>query len=321
MKHIPVPPALIDFIKTHQRFFLVSHIDPDGDCLTSSLALGKCLTEMGKEVKHLNSGPFARKEIKIFEPFFSQHVPSITTDTAVILLDCSSAGRVGNIASSIQNVPTAVIDHHSNGGDYGDVRFINATSPSTSILIQQVIESLDIPLSRELAELIFFGFATDTGFFRFLGENSHETFTLLAKLVEAGASPQKIHSQITGSVSLASRKHLGILLQRTESYHKGHFLYTWATYNDIKLLEPDDRDSASLYQQLMNVCDVEILLVLWEKTPGKTVGNIRTTGRIDAGELAAKYGGGGHVQAAGFSIEKSIQEIFSTIKDEIALFF
>ena len=321
MKNVPVPPALIDFVNKYQRFFLVSHVDPDGDCLASSLALGKCLQELGKDVAHFNPGPFGRTEIKELEPYFSQRLPEDISTAAVIILDCSSPDRIADLADGIHSLPKAVIDHHSNGGDYGDIRFINSTAPSASLLIQQLIEALGIEMSPEMADLIFFAFATDTGFFRYLGEHSQETFQLLSRLSEAGASPKKTYTQISGLVSLDSRKHLGMLLQRAESHYNGSFLFTWATYNEINGLKLEDRDSAALYHQLMKVREAEILLLLWEKESGEITGNIRTNSRIDAGKLAAQYGGGGHARAAGFSSNKPIQTVFTMFKENLASFF
>ena len=321
MIYMPVPQTLVKFIEKYQRFFLISHIDPDGDCLASSLALGKGLQRMGKQVSHFNSGPFGRQEIQAFEQHFAKQLPSNTLGGAVIILDCSHLDRLGGLAADIQALPTAVIDHHSNGGNYGDVRFINATAPSTSLLVQQLLEALGISLSKEEAELILFAFATDTGFFRHLGDNHQESFKLVAKLAAAGASPKKIYTQMAPNVSLKSRKYLGLLLQRAEAHFDGRFIFTWAIHDDIVTFDDEDQDSASIYQQLMSVEGVEIFLMLRERELGTTIGNIRTVDSIDAGELAASFGGGGHARAAGFSINKPIHSVFAQIKEGLTAIF
>lgn len=323
MIYEPVPSALIEFINRHQRFLLLSHVSPDGDCLASSLALGNCLQRMGKQAEYFNPGPLHSKDLQHLEQHFSLHLPENISDAAVIILDCSLPERIGNFAESITSLPTAVVDHHSSADndDYGDVRFINPSAPSASLLVQQIIEALGQELSREEAEYIFFAFATDTGFFRFLGAQSQETFKLLAKLTEVGVSPKQIHRMISGTVSLESRKYLGKLLARAEPYFDGRFLFTWASLDEVNSIDPSDRDSANLYQQLMNVHNVDILLVLWEKERSLIMANIRTSDHIDAGQLAAKYGGGGHARAAGFTANISLKDLFTKIKADIAGFF
>lgn len=323
MQYTPVPPPLIDLIASRDIFYLVSHVDPDGDCIGSSLALGEFLNRLGKKVEYFNEGPFGRREIMEFARFFH---PGFTTEhkgekdhAVAIVLDCSTLDRIGSLADDVADMTTAVIDHHSSGRDFGDVQFINPSCPSTSLLVQQLIESLGEKPTLKESEYIFFAFATDTGFFRHLGENTQASFQLVAKLVEAGASPRRMYEQISSGVSLKSRQHLGMLLNRVESRLNGRFLYTWENLEEIKRYGRTNRDSDSLYQQLMNVEGVEILLVLREEEPGKAAGSIRTRELIDAGKLAARFGGGGHARAAGFlsdlSVEETLNLVFPAIEE------
>jgi phosphoesterase RecJ-like protein len=322
MKYRAVPGELIEFISSKDHFLLLSHIDPDGDCIASSLALGKFLTRISKTVEYYNPGPFGRKEILEFEPLFSPRIPESATRRSgavgAVVLDCSTKDRIGALYDDLGDTPVAVIDHHSSGKQFGDIRFINSTAPSTSLLVQQLIEEMGYQVSLEESEYIFFAFTTDTGFFRHLGEQSQVSFQMIAKLVEAGASPRKVYQQISHGVSLESRKHLGLMLQRVEPHLDGKMLYTWETFDDIRKFGRPNRDSDTLYQQLLNVENTEIILVLREESPGSTTGSIRTSLTIDAGKLAEEFGGGGHARAAGFTIEKNLEETFAQLKSRIS---
>lgn len=321
MQFKPVPRELLTFLDKYKSYYILSHIDPDGDCIGSSLAVGKFLERMGKDIRYFNPGPFGRREINEFEDMFSPRLGEIDfrdgKDAGVIVLDCSTIDRIGKLADDIEGMEIAVIDHHSTGKTFGDVKFINPTAPSSSLLVQQVIEAMGEEPNREESEYIFFAFTTDTGFFRHLEDNTQVSFQMIAKLVENGASPRKIYQQISSGVSLASRKHLGLMLQRVESFFNGRLLYTWETYEDIARYGRPNRDSDTLYQQLMNVEDTEVLLVLREERQGFTTGSIRTARNIDAGRLAEEFGGGGHARAAGFSLEQPLEECFPSIKDRI----
>lgn len=314
------PQELIQFIDSHEGFLLLTHMDPDGDCIGSSLALGDFLSRIGKRVRHFNPGPFGRREILEYASQFERHVGNhdreFSASTAVIVIDCSSADRIGHLANEIDGLPIAVIDHHSTGKDFGDVRFINPSSPSASLLIEQLIEDMGYLPSESEANFMFFAFSTDTGFFRFLEAGSQESFRMVARLVEAGVSPRSVYQKIHQGVSLDSRRHMGFLLERCQSYFGGQFLYTWESKDEIARFGRENRDSDALYQQLMSVDRVEILVVLREEE-GLCTGSIRTSQRIDAGALAAEFGGGGHVRAAGFSQDSSIADCFQRIQARI----
>jgi phosphoesterase RecJ-like protein len=321
MKQHAVPEELKAFFSDKSHFLLISHIDPDGDCIGSSLALGEFLKRLGKTVGYFNPGPFGRREILEFEDYFAARIPDdppLDVESAgAVILDCSTSDRIGALYSDIRGLDVAVIDHHSTGKPFGDIRFINSSAPSTSLLVQQLIEEMGHEVTQIESEYIFFAFTTDTGFFRHLGANTQLSFQMVAKLVEAGVSPKNVYERISNGVSLESRRHLGLLLQRVQSFAEGQLLYTWENHADILEYGRANRDSDTLYEQLLKVENAEVILVLREESPGLSTGSIRTRSRIDGGKLAAEFGGGGHARAAGFTIEEGIDKLLPKIRKRI----
>ncbi|MDP3176871.1 MAG: DHH family phosphoesterase, partial [Spirochaetaceae bacterium] len=210
----PVPSDLLDFIDRHSFFYVIGHKEPDGDCVGSQLALASFLRRTGKSATVLSAGPFTRTEIMAYENRFSPIAPpELPHDrAAALILDCSSLQRIGAVRDTLPSVPIAFIDHHAAGSAVGEVVYIDDRAPSVTAMILLLIEAMGQSPTKEEAELLLFGLATDSGFFRHLDEGSSETFLASSRLVSAGASPKKVFHMMYGGKSLISRKLMGEIL-------------------------------------------------------------------------------------------------------------
>jgi phosphoesterase RecJ-like protein len=310
---------LVKFLSSYETYYLVGHIEPDGDCLASSLALGSYLERMGKTVKHFNEGPFFRPEVKRFQSRFrtTLGIEEVRKDhgAAAVILDCSTSERVGKLGRALEELPTAVIDHHSAGQPYGDVTYIVPTAPSTSILVQKTVEAAGASLTAEEAELILFALSTDTGFFRHLDVGSQEAFAATSRLVAAGASPKRVFDMIYGGKTLASRKLMARVLSRTETLRRGRYMITYETAADTAEFGRENRDSDTLYQLLLGTRGCEVIALLREETESSCTGSLRSSEDVDVGVIAQRFGGGGHKRAAGFLVERPWQMVMEELKE------
>ncbi len=312
MKTITVPETILQRIRQHPAFFVIPHIEPDGDCIGSALALASFLRRMGKRCHLHNLGPFDRRDIKHLSGYFqgaiSRELRESEPDACAIIVDCSTIDRIGDLANDLGDLPILVIDHHSSGIEFGTNRFVEPSSPSTSLLIQLVIESMGFTLTSEEAEYIFFAFCTDTGFFRHLEAQSGEAFRLVSRLVDAGASPKSLFAQLNSGAALVGRQHLGRLLDRAESHAHGRILVTWEHQSETLAVGRTNRESDLLYQLLTGVDGVEIVAVLREESPSSTTTGLRSLRSVDVGAIALQFGGGGHARAAGFMDSRPLAE-------------
>ena len=134
--------------------------------------------------------------------------------TGLLIADCSEIIRLGEIDGDLKGFDTFVIDHHKTSGLDGNMQgYVNADSPACAFLIQLFYEALIGPVPGELAKTLFFGICTDTGFFRFLTDNSAEVFAAVSRLVAAGADPRMTYREINSGKPYSTRKLLGILFQ------------------------------------------------------------------------------------------------------------
>jgi phosphoesterase RecJ-like protein len=311
---LPVPPQLVEFIEGGSKFILVGHKEPDGDCVGSQLALASALRRRGKIAIPCSAGPFKRTEIIPYADRFITRIGAAEKEGAsVIIVDCSSAERTGDLEPALKGLPTAVIDHHARGDTEGEnpggVVFLDPRAPSVTFMILELIEALGLSPTAEEAELLFFGLCTDTGFFRHVEAGGEAIFAAAARLARAGASPKETFAAMNGGKSLGSRILMGHILSRVESHYGGRLLLSTEEYEETRRFGLEGRDSDNLYQLLQSVSGVEaIVIIRQEKADSCTVG-LRSRSRVNVAEVAARFGGGGHKNAAGINISGLIEDI------------
>jgi phosphoesterase RecJ-like protein len=311
-----VPRELIEFIKTGLRFIIAGHKEPDGDCIGSQLALLSVLKRLGKEAVVCSAGPFKRTEINKYSNLFLSSVNDIHKAGArLIIVDCYGIERTGSLEEQLRGMESAVIDHHSviTGWKSAYPVYINAASPSCTLLVLKLIEALDLEITKDEAVFLLFGLCTDSGFFRHLGINSAHVFELTAKLIHAGASPKEIFDMMNGGKSLNSRLFLGHILSRTESFYDGKLLISSESLEGFNAFGYEARDSDMCNQLLQSVAGVEAIVIIRQELADNCTVSFRSNDKIDVARIASQFGGGGHKNAAGLTIKGTIM----TIKKEI----
>jgi phosphoesterase RecJ-like protein len=320
---------LLDFIRQGNKFLVAGHKEPDGDCVGSQLALVSVLRRLGKEAVACSAGPFKRTEIAVYAPLFTDRPDEKDREGArVIIVDCSGRDRTGDLEPFLKGLPAAVIDHHASGAYAadpaalpGDVHFLDIAAPSVTFMILGIIEALGLVPSGEEARFLFFGLCTDSGFFRHIDNQGAETFARASRLIAAGASPKIAFQDIHGGKSLDSRILIGLVLARTQSYFDGRLLLSVEEYEDIRRFGLEGRDSDSLYQLLQAVRGCEAIVIIRQETPDHCTAGLRSRDAVDVAAIAAQFGGGGHKNAAGCSMDGTIDELKPKILGAFARFF
>ncbi|MFP4643412.1 MAG: DHH family phosphoesterase [Spirochaetales bacterium] len=318
----PTPPSkLVESLFGASEVCICTHEEPDGDCVASSLALGSALERRGTRVNHCNVGPFDRREIKHFADEFKQEVPGHVqrnTTIPIVVLDCSSAARIGALKEQITDHRVLVIDHHYTGGTFGDERWVVPESPSTTYLVQLIMEAAGIPPTEDEANLLLFGFSTDTGFFRHLAPEQGFAFHGVARLSGYGASPKGAYARMFGGRTLESRRLIGTLLSRLSGYFDNRLLISWETAEDTNAVGKENRDSDAFYQLAFSIETCEALILLRQESPEKCTGSLRSYSRIDVSRVAEQFGGGGHKNAAGFLAEGTPDTLIPKLVEALA---
>ncbi len=306
-----VPPELLGFLSRYQTYILAGHREPDGDCIGSILALSSFLLRKGKKTILLSSGPFKRPEIKKYESLFKSAIdPEEMGDgTAVVVIDCSNIDRVGDAAKGLDRFPQAIIDHHATNDSDHEYAFVDGTAPATTLLIQSIIEASGDTPTHDEANFLLFGLCTDTGFFRHLDDKSAPAFEHTARLVRAGANPKKTFACMNSGKSFGSRILISRILSRMKPYYGGRLIVSYETIEDTEEHGLEGRDSDSIYQLIQSVAGVEAIVLVRQETESRCSVGFRSLDRVDVSKVASAFGGGGHRQASGLSIEGLIDDL------------
>jgi len=311
------------FIENHQYFYIIGHKEPDGDCIASCLGVAEILKYFKKEYKLLSAGPFKRNEIKKFEKMFSNNADFLDNKdrqiTGLIILDCSELFRLGEIDGDLSGLDIFVIDHHKTSNlPENAIGFIDSEAPACSYLVQLFYEKLIGSIPLKLANILFFGLSTDTGYFRFLSKDSAEVFMAAARLVSYGVEPRVIYNEINSGKPYSTRKLLGALLSKAERYLDGKLVITYETLEDTKKYGSEGRDSDALYQLLLSSQDVEVAVFLRQDSISTCTGGFRSIDKVDVSQVAAKFGGGGHKNASGMSTDGKLEDLIPKIVKEFS---
>ena len=307
-----------DFIDSHQAFIIVGHKEPDGDCIASCLALDELLRLKGKKTVLLSAGPFKKTEIKRYEKLFKTSFDDLRNISSygLIITDCSSKDRIGEINIKDIEFDTFIIDHHKTSDSSGKNCIVDASAPAAAYLVQQIFEAANGEVTKTAAEVLFFGLSTDSGFFRFLEEDSAEIFLAASRLIAKGVSPKKTYNLITGGKSFESRKLLGKHLDHAEAYFDGKLIITYETMEDTATYGQNGRDSDALYQNLLAIEGVEAIVSVRQETEEQCTIGFRSREQVDVSAVASHFGGGGHKNASGACCQTTIKEIIPQILQE-----
>lgn len=305
----PFSPSFLAALRDGKDFVIIGHVSPDGDCISSERAMGKYLENLGKNVLLCNGGPFDRVEISQLKPLFSTSIPAeyLEKKPTVVIVDCSAPDRIGDtLRAQVAGLRIVVIDHHASGEKWGDEIYLVSESPSTTLLVQHLWEETGMEIDSETAKLLFFGFCTDTGFFKYISPGKGEALRLASRLVDLGADPNETFMRMNGGKSWDFMKKLGEIIDRAQLLLGGKVVYSYA---DVR--ENEDMPADPFYAHSLETGGVEAVIFLRREPDGSVRGALRSAhfSRIDVGAVATAFGGGGHRHASGFTAHGDLEEI------------
>ena len=289
-------------IKEAKSIVLATHLNPDGDTLSSALALYPVLKRMGKKVHLFNHDkelPFKYDFLPNFERFKS--VLPARYDL-LISLDSADFQRLGieSVESDIIN-----IDHHKSNTNYGKFNIVNPNRPSASLVVYDFLVENKELISRDVATCIYTGLVSDSDFFIHRGVDK-DVFKIASYLVERGADPVLVGENLKERDSLAKLRLTEAFLKSVELKKDASIAVGIVTQSDFLKTGATKSDSEHLVNILISLATVKLAVFLRELDDGNYKFSLRSKGEIDVSKIALKYGGGGHKNAGGFSGKKEL---------------
>jgi len=314
--------AVADAIRTHERFLVTTHENPDGDALGSLLASHLALLQLGKDSIMYLAGPAPLPAEYRFLGLeeLRRELPEDAAERVLLAVDCANETRLGPDAAILHHAPFTVdIDHHHDNSRFGDVNLVVAEASSTGEVLRDVFAEVGIELTPELAEPLYVALVTDTGRFQYTN-TTPKALRLAAELVEAGADVHKVFQDVYETVQFAKLKLLARALERAQVYEGGGLVVSYLLRGDFAAVGAAEPYSEGVIDYLRAVEGADMAALIREPprggSPARRISLRASHDELDVSAIARRSGGGGHRQAAGFSSDASIEEITDFIVRE-----
>ena len=301
------------------RFAVLSHVRPDGDALGSQLALGLSLKRLGKDVRIWNEEGMLEKYSFLPSANLLTKPPADPEDVDVaIALDTAIQNRLGTALPAVRSAKVWInIDHHPSNPGYGDLVYINPKAPATGQILFELIRSEKLPIDAAIAENLYVAISTDTGSFQYPNTTAR-TFEIAAELVRAGVDVGRV-SQLTYENYPRRRAELLRDLLGTMRFEANDrvasFSLSLATAKKLGVL-PEDNEG--LIDHLRAIHGIIVAVFFEELADGKVRVSMRSKSeKVNVCAICEKFGGGGHVLAAGARIRGTLAEVEKKILEEV----
>ncbi|MFC4077876.1 DHH family phosphoesterase [Salinithrix halophila] len=302
----------VNFLHTGERFLVVSHVNPDGDAIGSTCAVGRILEKLGKAFVLVNASKVPEKfkflpgaqqirsleEAGDMEPF-----------SRVVAVDVADAARMGEISPMLTGDAEVLnIDHHVTNDRFGAVNLVIDDAAATAEVLCHLADALGVEWDQPLAECLYTGLLTDTGGFRY-SNTTHNVMELAARLLGQGVDAAEIADR---AIETISRSQLALLRRALDTLafsESGQVAWMWLTRQDFTEAEAAEDEMEGIVNYARNVAGVDVGILFRETPEGEVKVSLRSREVVDVGELAQSFGGGGHARAAGCTLTGTRKQV------------
>ena len=305
---------ILEEIKKAESIVILTHENPDGDAVGSSIAMYLGLKELGKTPDIIiPEFPRAFENLPGIENIKKES--DIENYDLAIALDTASIKMLNRYSKYFEDAKTKiVIDHHSSNTMFGDYNYVDQDSPACAQLLLVLFNYFNIEVSKEIGTAILAGIITDTGGFRYDGVTA-ETFELVAALCKKGVKVSKVYQKVFASTSKSKFFLHRIALDRLELLDNEKIAFTYITKNDENSVGAENGDYDGIVEQGRDIEGVEISIFLRETEKGIKA-SLRSKDYVNVSELCRIFGGGGHIRAAGCTIPGTIEQVKTQILNQ-----
>ena len=283
---------------------ITGHIRPDGDCTGSVLGLYNYLKDNAPDI-----------DVNVYLEQPSDKLSYLNGFDAFIVLDCSSIDRIEPFADGFKNADkTICIDHHISNDSFADV---NNVIPTASSACEVLYDTFDAgKVSRNTAECIYTGIIHDTGVFKYSCTSLH-TMEIAGKMMQMGIDYSDIIDNSFYKKSYVQNQILGRALLESVLFYDGKCIFSSVTRDEMDFYGVTGRELGGIIEQLRLTDGVEVAIFLYETGDNEYKVSLRSKKEIDVSRIAACFGGGGHIRAAGFNAKGTVYEIVNRIGEMI----
>jgi bifunctional oligoribonuclease and PAP phosphatase NrnA len=297
----------VELIKKSANVLITTHIKVDGDAVGGCVAMSEAISALGKktQIVFLSSLPdwygfLVEQTVPVFGKDISKEQILQNKFDLIVIVDTNSNSQLPAFEEYLKetDTPVLVIDHHATSDNLGDVEIADSSASAACSVVLDLLRFAKWPITTKIAQSLFAGIATDTGWFHFTNTTSR-CLKDCAELIDAGARPDDIYRLIYQTFS-PQRFRLMTLMQNSLELHlNDRYASQFLTQQDFKSTGAKYEDTENLIDQCRRIATVEVAALFVELKDGRIRCSLRSREGIDVCKIAKKFDGGGHPSAAG----------------------
>ncbi|GMV65826.1 MAG: bifunctional oligoribonuclease/PAP phosphatase NrnA [Candidatus Omnitrophica bacterium] len=305
------------FVERYQKFVVTTHVNPDCDALGSAIAMAKMLRGRRKQARVINSDPtpqrfaFAdpHREILVFGDEVKPE-----PDEAVIVVDVGDLKRLGRVGDFLSQNPRpfACVDHHKSNTGFAEVNVLRPDACATGLILADIARDWHTSMDKELASALYLAIYTDTGGFRYANTDA-KTLATASDLVNAGADPSYLATQFHENIPVGRVQLFCRVLDNLHYEEDGQVVWVAVSLDEMNRYGCDRSDIEGFVEYIRGIESIEVAVLFRESDPGKTKLSFRSRNEIDCSLLAGRFGGGGHLHAAGANLDVPLDEAIQVV--------
>ena len=325
MKHLDekILADIQSLIKDAENVLITAHRDGDGDSIGTALAVRDYVSSLDKSAIVLQHGPvpnylqfLAGSDGIVDVSSASARIPNAAFDLT-IALECPNLERTGDVVKfTAPGAPIINIDHHTDNTGYGTVNWVDTSASSVGEMVTYLFGRLNFPIEQDNAECLYTAILTDTGRFHYPSATP-DTFRHVAKLVASGIDIQQICDRIYFSRRPQSIKLTGLALSQVDYAADGRVCVIHISHDMIKQAGAANGDTEGIVEYTLHGEKAELGALVRDNSEGGVKVSLRSRGAWDVARIAAEFGGGGHVNAAGCVLDSTLEAATGIIKSRL----
>jgi len=298
---------IVDEINRAKDIAVYCHTNPDGDALSSLLALGLALESLGKEVKFFCDCPVPDK-YKCLKGSDLISLPDKRTYSLAISVDCASIDRLGGSMRSFLSARKQIaIDHHSSFERFCEITLVEGGAAACAQIVYKLLKKMKL-VNKDIAGLIFAGIVTDSGCFQF-SNTTKETHLIACELLDYDIPASDIIYNVFRRTDKAKFNLKTRVLSKAEFFENDSIALIVFSKKDFEETNTDTSCTEGIISELIDISTVEVAYALSEVGQKNYKLSIRTKNDVDASDIAMTFGGGGHFNAAGARVNGFLEDI------------
>lgn len=308
---------IISEVKDANKIAIGGHLRPDGDCVCSVMALYRYLQ---KELPGAQIDIYLERPAAVFDCIRGMdeiHSDFQTNEVydVFLALDCNDE-RLGDALPIYQRAGRRInIDHHISNTGCGDLNIIEPQRSSTSELLYELMDLEKV--DEEIAQIIYIGIAHDTGVFRY-SNTSPRTMEIAAKLLAFGGDFSSLIEHTFFEKTYVQTQIMGRAILESVRFMNDRCIVSMVSRRMMEFYQVGPKDLDGIVNQLQVVSGVDCAIFMYEIGTLEYKVSMRSNGKVNVAEVAVKFGGGGHVRAAGCTMNGTYHDNINNLSREIA---